>query len=121
MASSRGRGRARTLSWLSSLLAVGCSLTLNVQELSEGCREGLVNCNDQCLKTCPSAGGAGSGGDAGGASGDGPTTLSKGGASDPGGSGGVIAMGGMPDNAGGEAGSGPCTVAYPFHYDADPS
>jgi hypothetical protein len=97
---SRRLGRAV---WPLLFLGVGCSLTINMNELSDGCGTGLKDCDGECLAECPgeNGGSSGSGGESG-------TTMGKGG---KGGS-----TGGTTTSEGGAAGSGPCTATVAFHY-----
>lgn len=94
--------------WLLLLLlpAVACSLTLNVNQLSEGCAEGLVLCNGECVADAAcaltSGGAGGAAGAAGGNGGIANAGSLAGGASGSGGEGGV---------------AGPCSISFPFAYD----
>ena len=80
--------------WLLLLPAVACSLTLNVNKLSDGCPEGQVDCEGECKISCSTASG-GSSGSSGSASGGGAGEGASGGK--------VNGSGGTPMDAGDQA------------------
>ena len=115
MKRSRGRAqRALAMAWLLSLPAAACSLTLNVDNLREGCAKPLVDCNGECRSSCSGgASGSTSGASSGGAntsSGGMPGTSGKAGTTN-GGSGGSSS-----DLAGAAGSTSECMIAYPFSY-----
>jgi hypothetical protein len=98
--------------WLLLLPAVACSLTLNVNKLSDGCPEGQVDCEGECKISCTTAAGGSSGSSAsGGGAGEG----ASGGKVNGGGTTGATSGNG---GAGGEGGTeAPCAISYPFAYE----